>query len=333
MRALLINIFFLAALGLNTAAATAVTEEKKGSDPYIQTLKRGALTVKIEVTPAEIELNRHAVFSISISSPSNCTVELPDLSDRFKGFVPGYTFDRKSSGEDGSVTIERVVRLTPKAEDSFRIAPIPVTFYPEGVNGRRDWFPTPLIRLPPAPTPDEGGRIEELFSPVWIMPSAAEVTLYTFAAAAAVLTIILAASLLKKLTRRLRLMRMSPRERALEELRTLLQKDLIGRNKVKEFYLELTMIVRRFIERGYRIKAPEQTTEEFLKSAEEDNRFEPAILEKLRKFLQSADLVKFAGFQPDRETTDSAVGCARDFISTDSSTNPETGTRQEVTDA
>ena len=55
----------------------------------------------------------------------------------------------------------------------------------------------------------------------------------------------------------------TPAELAKLELRRLRESDLAGRD-VKLFYVELTAIVRRYIERTKGIHAPEQTTQEFL---------------------------------------------------------------------
>ena len=59
------------------------------------------------------------------------------------------------------------------------------------------------------------------------------------------------------------------------------------------------MIVRRYIERSTGVRAPEQTTEEFLREVNDNNLFPHETNARLGAFLESADLVKFAGYQPD----------------------------------
>jgi len=110
---------------------------------------------------------------------------------------------------------------------------------------------------------------------------------------------------------------MSPRERALEELAELMARDLVGKNMVKEFYLELTMIVRRYIERAHAIRAPEQTTEEFLAAVSSDNRFGQEVINRLRLFLEAADLVKFAAYHPESDAISRATETARSYVVTD----------------
>ncbi|MCA1810259.1 MAG: hypothetical protein LC725_12570, partial [Lentisphaerae bacterium] len=108
-----------------------------------------------------------------------------------------------------------------------------------------------------------------------------------------------------------------PRARALYELQRLMSAGLPGSGKVKDFFVELTMIVRRYIERAHAIRAPEQTTEEFLAGVAGDTRFREEVLEKLREFLKAADLVKFAAWHPEDAAIERAVSTARDYIETE----------------
>jgi hypothetical protein len=88
---------------------------------------------------------------------------------------------------------------------------------------------------------------------------------------------------------------------------------LAARN-VKLFYVKLTGVVRRYIERTTGIHAAEQTTEEFLHEMGTRGSFSPTDSQKLQQFLESADLVKFAGHQPRPEDINTSVQRARAFI-------------------
>ena len=58
-------------------------------------------------------------------------------------------------------------------------------------------------------------------------------------------------------------------------------------------------------------------SEEFLIAASRDPRFGPEVVRRLRDFLQSADLVKFAAYQPPAGATDGATETARGYIQSD----------------
>ena len=110
---------------------------------------------------------------------------------------------------------------------------------------------------------------------------------------------------------------MSPIERAWVELDRLLKKGLPGRGRYKDFYVELTMVVRRYVQRKYGIRAPHMTTDEFLRECGED---ETRVVDtaSLRRFLENADMVKFAGVEATPQMADEATDSARDSLKADS---------------
>jgi hypothetical protein len=110
--------------------------------------------------------------------------------------------------------------------------------------------------------------------------------------------------------------RMSPIERAWVELDRLLLKGLPGRGRYKDFYVELTMVVRRYVQRKYGIKAPHLTTEEFLLQFRDAG---AVGRDALAKFLESADMVKFAGVEANPEMAEEATESARGYLKDDSS--------------
>lgn len=107
---------------------------------------------------------------------------------------------------------------------------------------------------------------------------------------------------------------MSPIERARAELDRLIGANLPQKGRYKDFYVELTMVVRRYIQRKYGVKAPHLTTEEFLRSAKEVC---AKAGEQLKDFLESADMVKFAGVAATIAMTDDATKYARDYLEGD----------------
>src|SRR4030095_4843522 len=54
---------------------------------------------------------------------------------------------------------------------------------------------------------------------------------------------------------------------ALAALEHLQRQDLIGQERIEEFYVRVSTILRRYVELRFGLRAPEQTTEEFLVSA------------------------------------------------------------------
>ncbi|WP_439128980.1 BatD family protein [Polaribacter sp.] len=94
-----------------------------------------------------------------------------------------------------------------------------------------------------------------------------------------------------------------PYEEAIYRLNELDEKLLWQNNQVKEYYSELTEIVRGYIERELKVPALENTTDEVLsmlkdfKDAETIQTSKETI-DKLKDLLREADLVKFAKSKP-----------------------------------
>jgi len=92
-------------------------------------------------------------------------------------------------------------------------------------------------------------------------------------------------------------------EEAIEKLQQLDEKLLWQNNKVKEYYSELTEIVRNYIGRDIEIPTFEQTSNEIIELIEAQNTKKKLGLSKetiatINSLLRNADLVKFAKSKP-----------------------------------
>ena len=97
--------------------------------------------------------------------------------------------------------------------------------------------------------------------------------------------------------------RIPPYQLALTRLKKLDEKQLWQKNKIKKYYVELTDIVRSYIERELSIPALESTTDELMETMTDFNassslNIPDETINKLQKLLQEADLVKFAKYKP-----------------------------------
>jgi hypothetical protein len=96
---------------------------------------------------------------------------------------------------------------------------------------------------------------------------------------------------------------LNPYQEALRNLQLLDKKLLWQNNKIKEYYSELTDILRNFIERELNIPALETTTSGLIETLSDFNDTKSILTDKdtiqsLHKLLQQADLVKFAKSKP-----------------------------------
>ena len=105
-----------------------------------------------------------------------------------------------------------------------------------------------------------------------------------------------------------------PHEIALQALKRLLAKGWIESRNIEPFYVELSSIVRRYIEDRFHLRAPERTTEEFIREAVSSQMLSPAHQDLTRNFLEQCDLVKFARHEPGQDDMRNASGAADRLI-------------------
>lgn len=101
---------------------------------------------------------------------------------------------------------------------------------------------------------------------------------------------------------------------ALERLAELEAKHLPLQGKIKEYYIELSNIIRYYIEDRFLIRAPEMTTEEFLFYIKERKELSLEHKSSLKEFLSASDMVKFAKYGPDNEEIEKSFVTASNFI-------------------
>jgi LPXTG-motif cell wall-anchored protein len=89
-----------------------------------------------------------------------------------------------------------------------------------------------------------------------------------------------------------------PDERALSALEELRQKKLWQSGMVKQYYTELTDILRIYIEDAFQVPAMESVTDEIIEGLEGKGSIERKDIRDLQGILVAADLVKFAKAQP-----------------------------------
>lgn len=103
-------------------------------------------------------------------------------------------------------------------------------------------------------------------------------------------------------------------EIAFEVLRGIAGEKLVEQGRIKEFYEKLSGCLRQYIENRFQLRAPEQTTEEFLEQLKTSDALKLEHKQELQKFLEHCDLVKFARYQPSNEQINESLTMAEAFV-------------------
>lgn len=292
-------------------------------------LGRDGIGLTLETNLEKVDPGRDFEVVVKVVSPPDKTVVIPDLRDRFNGFQVAEDFSEDPIKDvDGKTTTVTRWRLVPEPlARRYRLAPFVITVLDVPVDGSAVVHPTtfytaPVLFNPPSQREVVTGGMEidpkRDFPPLsWKLVGTVMVCLAGLLAIAVIVHFIV-----RRIKLMVRIHRMSPIERAFYELDVLLKKGLPGRGFYKDFYVELTMVVRRYIERRHAVKAPNLTTDEFLRVAQDNPAFTREAITELRYFLESADMVKFAGVEATPEMADEATGKARNYLNADNRIAP-----------
>ena len=105
-----------------------------------------------------------------------------------------------------------------------------------------------------------------------------------------------------------------PHEKAFRALHELLAKQWIEQENIEPFYVELSNIARHYIEDRFNLRAPEQTTEEFIRTTANSPVLSPDHRQLTASFLEQCDLVKFAKHRPAADDMRAAYGAAERLV-------------------
>jgi hypothetical protein len=305
-------------------ACTVVDEAPSPSFPVEHRYGEGVpaeLTLRLSDT--RITTAEQLSLVVTTRYPEEWTATLPKLGERLGDFRVVEQFPGRSRlllPERRLETSRRYV-LEPALEGTYTIPALRVGFREHTGDAERAAYVLSIssesiavsVRsvLPPVVGRAE---IEEIDGPVSVGPQWPYWLAGGSAGVAAALVLVFL--VLRRWPRRVRqaaVVVQDPGDLARSQLEALVSEELIAAGRVDEFYTRISGIVRRYIEGRFDVRAPEQTTEEFLLAA---GKSEPLAPHKdaLSGFLHEADLVKFAQYRPGDQAADDAVLACRAFL-------------------
>ena len=102
-----------------------------------------------------------------------------------------------------------------------------------------------------------------------------------------------------------------PHERALQRLRSAPRTTAA---EIEAFYVEVSAVLRLYLEERFGLRAPERTTEEFLRELESGAALAREHRAELKQFLSQCDLVKFAAYRPSENDHLATFAIAEAFV-------------------
>ena len=282
-------------------------------------VERGPVIVEVTVTPARPQLSDEPVLTLTVTAKSDVHVELPPFGESLGDFIIRDFHEPLPKTSDGDQVLQQVYTLEPTSAGNISIDPITVRFVDkrEDGDGKEHEVQTEALLVDvqtmvasDAPSLND---LRTATDPIELPESPRGSTIAIIAICLLLLAGLIFILWSKKRRQPNALPELTPQQLAHRELIDLLGSKL-SETDVKEFFVQLTAVVRRYIERTTGVNAPDQTTEEFLREVNQQNLFADADNTRLEAFLESADLVKFAGYQPDEESIRDSTHRAEQFI-------------------
>ncbi|MBC7188339.1 MAG: hypothetical protein H5U38_15040 [Calditrichaeota bacterium] len=280
---------------------------------------QAAITVESKVDRATIYIGDRIVYTVTVKRTADVVVEMPSLGANL-GMFEIRDYAVKEPSKQGDLITEQTEYVISTFETGeFEIPPLTVRYHTAADTTRRELRTEPIKITVLSLNPDQAGDIRDIKPPLEIPRDWGR--LLRRAGVGALALLLLAAAVVAFIRYRkgkglLPRKEKPPRpahEVALEELDALVRSGLLEKGETKQFYSELSEIVRRYIEGRFYVAALEMTTGEVLQAMEE------AALgseerELLRELLELSDLVKFAKYLPGAQENERAVHLAYDFV-------------------
>lgn len=299
-----------------------------------KTFERGPVSVQIDVDKKEITIADRLNLSISIISDEAYDVKLPGFGEKLDqfGIVDYHTSQPELTGDNRS-KISRSYILEPFLSGEYVIAPMKIFFKKkDNSNDSEDEIDheigheidheieteeitvhvTSLL-----PENFEQLTLHDIKPPenlpqsynLWIWGG----ILFGFALLSGIAVVVIIRTR-KKTSDGIAANKIPAHLLAFDEFNALVSENLVEKGDIKVFYQKISDIVRRYIENRFNIKAPEQTTEEFLSGIQTRNDFNDTYKALLKNFLTHCDLVKFARHQPETEDIQNTFDSSKEFI-------------------
>lgn len=234
---------------------------------------------------------------VVIRHPKGATVQ-PVLEDTLAGFALLYRIAPTPQGDNATATGIVLARY-----DSGSATVPPLVFFYSVPGAAPDTVSTTPVAVTIHTVPvDTSKAFKDLKPPLSVPWTLAEIALYAGVVLLAAALVYLVYWLWKKRKRvKAGEVYVPPPKAAhvlaYEELAALKEKKLWQQGLIKQYYSEVTEILRRYIERRFEVMALEETTEEILAGLR-SKKLNNGVMVETEKILKRADLVKFAKYQP-----------------------------------
>ncbi len=279
----------------------------------------GPLSVRLEVSSEKAALSDLVTMRMTTKIEPDYDVQTPAVAETLKQFGI-YRFDQQSQSvsDDNRTTTVWQYQLEPLETGSCEIDALIFEFSkkesPDDTPGTLTTEPV-VVEITTAYSADaDDFEIADISDVVDVKINLIPLWISLAAAALIAAGVVIGLRLRPKRPVEIRRVYRAAHEIAFEMLQAISRENLVEQGRVKEFYEKLSICLRQYIENRFRLRAPEQTTEEFLEQLKTSDALKLEYKQQLQKFLEHCDLVKFARYQPSHEQINESLTIAEQFV-------------------
>jgi hypothetical protein len=305
---------------------TPAPDDAATAEPLRRAVEEGPIAVAITVDPPAIEVGQPVSLTIDVTAERGTIVEMPAFAEEVGAFERVTVKTPPDIPEGPRRRWRHVHTLTTYEPGAHDLPAVDVRYTALGASAVETVTIDPVtVTVSSVLGPDEAQAVPALHDALDVpLPRPWGIWLAVSGVAYVVLVAAILAVILLVL-RRGRAPATPPvpiHVWALHELERLAGLDLLDRGETALYYERLSTIVRWYVERRYDIMANERTTDEFLRDAQGHPALDDGDRAELGVFLRSADMAKFARYEPPRRDSEQALVAAQTFVER---TAPRTG--------
>lgn len=332
---LLVGVLLGACVEPTVEEAETPAPQADGAETLSAESRAGPVVATVSLTPAAPRLGDALVLTLEVVAEAGVTVEMPVFGDALGRFgVVDYT-PRREATADGGVKLTQRYTLQSPMSGHQRIPRLRVEYVDERdeqVNAKpRELLTDELAFSVASVLPDGEVDLRPAREPLAELKGPWLERYWPWLVAGVMVLVGAGAGFVVWLRRSEERARLTAYDRAMARLDRLRRTGLPDAGAVDGWYVELSDIVRRYIEERFALRAPELTTEEFLLEAGRSADLKRAHRELLSDFLARCDRVKFARYSPEEDESRDALGVAERFLSETRET--QSGTPDPVREA
>ncbi len=290
-------------------------------DAVAKTTENGPVKVTIRVWPKAPTLGDPIYARLEIEAPPGVSIDAPfqEAGDQKLGRFRIVGFTRGNhAGSGGNLVQEQTYTLEAPSSGRHRIPPLRLEMV-DSRNGKQAPQEVLSEEVPIEIAPVKTEAIDAQLRPAVgeLDPDVGGTSWLTILVIVSAIAVAGSGSILAY--RAFRARRRIARQRsayddAVAKLQQLEERGAPGSAAADGWFVELSAIVRDYLESRYDIRAPELTTEEFLTVAVARAELTTEHRALLVAFLERCDRVKFAGYRPDADESIATLKSARGFV-------------------